>query len=237
MKKELIEIKASELRSEWGLSPYDPVPVKQLLLKLNILTLFKSLGENFSGMCLKRNDHRFILINSNHPIGRQHFTIAHELYHLFVQETFEVHYCNPGSASSSKQEKEADFFSSLFLMPEMGIKKMIPEEELLKNEVSVATLLKLEHFFGVSRNALLVRLSALRLISKERFTQLKEMPVIRSAREYGYDIALYLPGNDGLVLGDYGVKAKTLFDKGLISEGHYIELLSKIGVDPTQNND
>lgn len=237
MKKELIEIKADELRSEWGLSPYDPVPVKQLLLKLNILTLFKSLGDNFSGMCLKRNDNRFILINAKHPIGRQHFTIAHELYHLYVQETFEVHYCNPGSNSSSKQEREADFFSSLLLMPEMGIKKMIPEKELLQNVVSVATLLKLEYFFGVSRNALLVRLSALRLISKERFAQLKEMPVIRSAREYGYDIALYSPGNDGLVLGDYGVKAKTLFDNGLISEGHYIELLSKIGIDPTQNND
>ena len=85
-----IEIKASELRSEWGLSPYDPVPVKQLLLKLNILTLFRSLEENLSGMCLKRNDKRFLLINSNHPIGRQNFSIAHELYHLFVQETFVV---------------------------------------------------------------------------------------------------------------------------------------------------
>lgn len=225
------------MRTEWGLSPYDPVPVKQLLLKLNILTLFKSLGDNFSGMCLKRNDSRFILINANHARGRQHFTIAHELYHLYVQETFEVHYCNPGSIYSSKQEKEADFFSSLFLMPEIGIKSMLPEEELSQNEVSMASLLKLEHFFGVSRNALLVRLSALRLISKNRFNQLKEMPVIRSAREYGYDISLYLPGNDGLVLGDYGVKAKILFDKELISEGHYIELLSKIGVDPTQNND
>jgi len=237
MKKDLIEIKASELRTEWGISPYDPVPVKQLLLKLNILTLFKSLGDNFSGMCLKRDDSRFILINANHARGRQHFTIAHELYHLYVQETFEVHYCNPGSSNSSKQEKEADFFSSLFLMPEIGIKSMLPKEELLQNEVSMASLLKLEHFFGVSRNALLVRLSALRLISKKRFDQLREMPVIRSAKEYGYDISLYQPGNDGLVLGDYGVKAKTLFDKGLISEGHYIELLSKIGVDPTQNND
>ena len=237
MKKDFIEIKASELRTEWGMSPYDPVPVKQLLLKLNILTLFKSLGDNFSGMCLKRDDSRFILINANHARGRQHFTIAHELYHLYVQETFEVHYCNPGSSNSSKQEKEADFFSSLFLMPEIGIKSMLPKEELLQNEVSMASLLKLEHFFGVSRIALLVRLSALRLISKNKFDQLREMPVIRSAKEYGYDISLYQPGNDGLVLGDYGVKAKTLFDKGLISEGHYIELLSKIGVDPTQNND
>ena len=140
-----IEIKASELRSEWGLSRYDPVPIKQLLLKLNILTLFRSLEENLSGMCLKRNEKRFLLINSNHPIGRQNFSIAHELYHLFVQETFDVHYCNPGNHSSIKQEKEADFFASVFLMPEIGIKKMIPEQELIKRDVSVATLLKLDN--------------------------------------------------------------------------------------------
>jgi len=232
-----IEIKASELRSEWGLSPYDPVPVKQLLLKLNILTLFRSLEENLSGMCLKRDDKRFLLINSNHPIGRQNFSIAHELYHLFVQETFEVHYCNPGSHSSIKQEKEADFFASVFLMPEIGIKKMIPEQELIKKEVSVATLLKLEQYYGVSGMALLVRLKTLGLITKEKFSEYQRLPKMRTAREYGYDTSLYSPGNDGLVLGDYGVKAKTLFDKDLISEGHYIELLSKIGVDPTLNNE
>ena len=27
-----------------------------------------------------------MLINSNQPRGRQHFTIAHELYHLFIEE-------------------------------------------------------------------------------------------------------------------------------------------------------
>ena len=232
-----IEIKASELRSEWGLSPYDPVPIKQLLLKLNILTLFRSLEENLSGMCLKRNEKRFLLINSNHPIGRQNFSIAHELYHLFVQETFDVHYCNPGNHSSIKQEKEADFFASVFLMPEIGIKKMIPEQELIKRDVSVATLLKLEQYYGVSGMALLVRLKTLGLITKEKFSEYQELPKIRTAREYGYDPALYLPGNDGLVLGDYGVKAKALLDKDLISEGHYIELLSKIGVDPTLNNE
>lgn len=237
MTKDIIEIRASELRSEWGLSSDEPIQVKPLLLKLDILTLFRPLDDDFSGMCLKRNNSRFILINANHPIGRQHFTIAHEFYHLFVQETFEVHYCNPGSKNASKQEKEADFFASVLLMPQMGIKKMIPEPELMRKDVSLATLLKLEHYFGVSRGALLVRLSFLKLISNDVFDRLAETPVVRSAKEYGYDTALYLPGNNGIVVGDYGVKARALFEQGKISEGHYVELLSKIGVDPTQNHD
>jgi len=236
MTNDIIEIKAYELRYEWGLSVIEPVPIKQLLLKLNILTMYRKLRTDFSGMCLKKDNYKFILINSQHPIGRQHFTIAHEFYHLFVQDSFDIHYCNPGSSSSSKQEREADYFSSVFLMPEMGVKSMIPEDELLNKRVSMATLLKLEHYFEVSRGALLVRLKSLKLISKDDYDMLLSVPVIKSAKEYGFSISLYLSGNDGLVIGDYGIKARNLFEKGLISEGHYIELLSKIGADPMQNN-
>ena len=236
MNNELIELKASELRAKWNLSADEPAQIRQLLLKLNILTLFRSLGEDFSGMCLKKDNHQFSLINSKQSIGRQHFTIAHEFYHLFIQESFEVHYCNPGNNSSSKQEKEADYFSSVFLMPEMGLKKMIPEPELKNKGISIPTLLRLEHYFEVSRSALLIRLKMLKIINQIDFNRLTSLPVIRSAIEYGFNTSLYLSGNEGVVIGDYGIKARTLFEKGFISEGHYIELLSKIGADPTQNN-
>ena len=83
---------------------------------------------------------------------------------------------------------------------------------------------------------MLVRLNTLKLISKKLYSRLVGISVIQSAKEYGYDTSLYIAGNEGMVIGDYGVKARNLFEKGLISEGHYIELLSKIGVDPTQNN-
>ena len=85
--------------------------------------------------------------------------------------------------------------------------------------------------------SLLVRLNALKLIPNDTYNRLAGIPVIRSAKEYGYYTAIYLPGNKDLVIGDYGVKARNLFEQGFISEGHYIELLSKIGVDPTQNNE
>jgi Zn-dependent peptidase ImmA (M78 family) len=237
MTKDLIEVKASELRSDWGLSSDEPINIKRLLLRLNILTLFKSLDDTFSGMCLKRDGNKFILVNADHPVGRQNFTIGHEFFHLFVQKSFEIHLCNPGSNLASKQEKDADFFSSVLLMPEMGIKKMITEPEITKKKVSLATVLKLEQYFGVSRSALLVRLKVLKLISNNIYNRLAGIPVIRSAKEYGYDTAIYLPGNKDLVIGDYGVKARNLFEQGSISEGHYIELLSKIGVDPTRNNE
>lgn len=234
MTKDIIEVKASELRTDWGLSAVEPASIKQLLIKLNILTLYRPLRDDFSGMCLKVGDHQFILVNSTHPVGRQNFTIAHEFYHLFVQDAFELHYCNPGNDSASKQEKEADYFAAVFLLPEMGLKRMIPESELLKKTISMGTLLRLEHYFEVSRSALLVRLKTLRMITSAEYLKLANTSVVKSAREYGFDTSLYLPGNDGLVIGDYGIKARTLYDKGLISEGHYVELLSKIGSEPAQ---
>lgn len=51
--KFVIEKQVSEFRSDNGLSLSEPIALKSLLLKLNILTIFRPLSENFSGMCLK----------------------------------------------------------------------------------------------------------------------------------------------------------------------------------------
>ena len=68
LNKFIIERQVSEFRADNGLSSSEPITLKSLLLKLNVLTILRPLSENFSGMCLKDNSgHRFMLINSNHP--------------------------------------------------------------------------------------------------------------------------------------------------------------------------
>ena len=52
----------------------------------------------------------------------------------------------------------------------------------------------------------------------------------KSAQQNGYDTSLYEQANKNLVIGDYGVKARKLFDDEKISESHYYQLLIKIGV-------
>ncbi|MBF0578099.1 ImmA/IrrE family metallo-endopeptidase [Dysgonomonas sp. GY617] len=227
-----IEIQASNFRSISGLSDSEPVDCKNLLLRFNILTVYKKMSEEFSGMCLKRADKKFILINSRHSKGRQHFTIGHELYHLFIQKEFNTHFCNPGSQTKDINEKKADLFSSILLMPEIGIKKNIPPNELKKN-LSIATLLRLERIFSVSHIAMIIRLKDLGIIDKNQFQEFKELPLSRVAIYYGFNTSLYENGNDGLVIGDYGTLAKKRFDEGCISEGHYRELMSDIGIDLT----
>lgn len=236
--KFVIEGQASKFRSDNGLSLSEPISLKSLLLKLNVLTMFRPLSENFSGMCLKDNSsHRFMLINSNQARGRQHFTIAHELYHLFIEEHPTPHKCNPGCGSKNPVEQCADMFASVLLMPEAGLCQLIPEAELKAKRTSIATLLRLEHYFSVSRMALLFRLQNLGLIAEQTRRELAQVGVKYSARCFGYDTSLYEAGNEGLIIGDYGEKAHSLFEQGKISEGHYIELLDKIGVCRNEENE
>lgn len=231
LNKLIIERQVTKFRADNGLGPSEPIHLKSLLLRLNVLTLFRPLSDAFSGMCLKGGlNYRFMLVNSNHPKGRQHFTIAHELYHLFIEENPTFHKCTPGGGSKDPVEQSADMFASILLMPVDGLLQVIPEHEIESKKVSMATVLKLEHYFSVSRSALLYRLLNVGLITDTTRVKLAETPVKISARDYGYDTTLYEPANCGLVIGDFGERARILFEQGKISEGHYLELMDKIRI-------
>lgn len=230
----LVESQVSKFRQVTGLSDSEAVNLKSLLLKLNVLTIYRPLSDNFSGMSLKSGDKRFMLINSNHPKCRQHFTIAHELYHLYFDPNPTPHNC---MADGKKNDKEqcADAFALMFLMPADGVRQMIPDNELMAGHISLASILRIEHYFSVSYSAVLNRLFDLGLINRNERDTFKEYPVKKTAREYGYDTAVYEPVNKNLVIGDFGEKARKLFDNEKISEGHYLELLHKIGIDDNED--
>ena len=226
----LVEYQVSKFRQSAGLSDTEAVNLKSLLLKLNVLTIYRPLSESFSGMSLKSGNRRFMLVNSNLPRYRQHFTIAHELYHLFVEENPVPHKCE-SSGKKSESEQCADAFALRFLMPKDGVVQLIPEAELISGKVSLGSIIRMEHYFSISRAATLNRLLDLKLIDRAYKDSLAAYPVVRTAREYGYDTALYEPGNENLVISNFGEKARNLFDSEKISEGHYLELLHKIGID------
>ncbi len=231
----LLERKAGEFRQSIGLSDAEAVNLKSLLLKLNVLTVFRPLSDKFSGMSLKSpHGERFMLINSNQPRCRQHFTIAHELYHLFIESNPIPHNCEVEGAKS-ESEQCADAFALLFLIPYKGLLQMIPSKELESRAISLATIIRLEHYFSVSRQAILNRLVDTKFISRAHRESLLSIPVVSSAREYGYDTSLYKSGNQNLIIGDFGEKARKLYDDEKISEGHYHELLGKIGIYGDEN--
>jgi Zn-dependent peptidase ImmA (M78 family) len=230
----VLEKKANEFRNVHGLGSSDSIHLKSLLYKLNVLTVFKPLGAGFSGMAIKVEDDncakRFILINSSKTMGHQHFTICHELYHLFVQRDFRSQVCSAGEFQrKDKEEYYADIFAVHLLLPEHGIKSLIPDEELVKDRIKLGTVLKIEQYFSSSRSALLYRLRNLEIISNNKSEEFNQN-IKRSAVEFGYTTGIYEAGNHHEVIGDYGTLARELFDQEAISEAHYYSLLLDLGM-------
>lgn len=239
MNKVLLEKYANDFRQKNGIGSYDPIRLKSFLSKLNVITVFRPLSCDFSGMSLKikENDKitRFILVNSNHNLGKQHFTICHELYHLFIQEDFSSMVCITGLFDKkNKEEYNADVFASLLLLPEQGVKSLIPDDETGHRDlISLKTILKIEHYYSCSRSALLYRLKELELITSKSY-DVYAKNVKKGALQYGYSTDLYEKGNNSDVLGNYGELARELFEKEKISETHYISLLTDWGIDAQQ---
>lgn len=141
--------------------------------------------DNFCGIYTKsNNDTLYIVVNSNiSNIGRKNFTIAHELGHHFLKHKLSAGcYVNEGSNDTKDpQEKQANYFASLFLMPQTkiteafnAIKKnvkkikignvLVVNEQVYKSVYEPVFQDSLTKSYGVSAEALRYRLEALNLI-------------------------------------------------------------------------
>lgn len=220
---------ATEFRNSIGYNSSEPIDMNALLQQLDIIAVFKKC-DDFSGLCIKEGNDKFILINSSHSLGRQNFTIAHEIYHLFYDKEFETHQCHIDySQTKSRNEKWADIFASHLLIPEDGILRLIPDYEDKKDKLSLSTLLKIEQTYKCSRKALLKKLEMLKLLSKSAVEKFSEN-IISNALLYGYTSELYSPSKERALLGAYGSLANKLYQDEKISEGHYTELMKAIGI-------
>ncbi|WP_421773740.1 ImmA/IrrE family metallo-endopeptidase [Gracilimonas sp.] len=229
---------ALDFRESQGLSHDEPLSLKSLLRILGVLITFKPLSNRFSGMAIKNDENRFMLINSSQTVGRQNFTICHELYHLFIQHDFHSKICVTGLFNKDEDEIEykADLFAVHLLLPEDGIYKYTPTHEIEAGKVSLDTVIELEQLFQCSRTSLLIRLKNLGLITEIQFTEYKE-GVIKSALERGHDKSLYKATNYKGTFGDYGKIARNLFENEKISESRYHLLMKDIDINIWDDDD
>ena len=222
---------AVQFRQKYGISSTEPIRLKSFLQALKVMTLFRPLRDNISGMSLMINDYRFMIVNSENTLGKQHFTICHELYHLFIQDSFDSMICKTGLFDKkNKLEYTADMFAANLLLPDEGIITLVPDTEFKKNHISLSTIVRIEQYYSSSRMALLIKLEQMGLIDLKSYEKYCHK-VILSAVQLGYDTSLYKKGNEGKTIGDYGEKAKKIWDSGKISESNYISLLQDIGID------
>ena len=85
---------AVSLRRELGEDVYSPIDIFSLLGSADDLTVvFYPMSERISGACIRDNGNKIIVINSSLSYGRQRFTAAHELCHLYFHDQFKSVVC------------------------------------------------------------------------------------------------------------------------------------------------
>ena len=222
-----LSTKAQELREKLGEDANSPIDIFSLVNQIEGLTLvYYPLGKNISGMCVRDNEVRLIAINSTMSYGRQRFSLAHELYHLYFDNANGFDVCSKKLDPKSENEKCADQFASYFLAPHKSLRAVIKR---IVGESSLTTqhVIALEQYFGMSHLAMLWRLVSEGYLKEEMVDKYRS-GVISEARSQGYDDKLYKPTAMELQKRTYGHYLKQvdeLQQRDLVSPGKIDELL------------
>lgn len=230
--KEKIELNAEaiSLRKYFGEDINSPIALFSLLHNHEDLTIvLYPMSERVSGICIRDGTNKIIGVNSTSTYGRQRFTIAHELYHLFFHSDLKSIVCSKElGIEKNDQEKEANMFASFFLAPYEAlvyfVKHRLGKE---KHRLELADVVKVEQYFGMSRQATLWRLIGDGYLTPEKADAMK-MGIAASALKLGFDNRLYLPTPPEKQYGAFGKYIKLverIKHKDLITRGKYEELL------------
>lgn len=230
MNKSELRDKAEELRKKLGqdnFSPIEPFKIVQVIEKLTLV--FYPLGKNISGVCIKGKTSNLIALNSDMSVGRQNFSLAHELYHLYYGEPGKSTVSPTNISDKNLDENNAEVFASFFLIPQISliemVKKIHSENKTMK--ILAKDVIKMEQYFGVSHKAMLFRLKGENFIDDTELKEMKEIIVRKEAKKLGYDTTLYFSNEERKIttLGHYISLTNKLFEKEKISQNKYDELL------------
>jgi Zn-dependent peptidase ImmA (M78 family) len=230
--KSELSYQVNNLRKRFGEDVSSPNDVFAILQSQERLTLvFYPLSERISGICVRTHGgDQLVAINSTLTHGRQRFTAAHELYHLFIQKDIQSVVCGKEiGTGKDEEEKNADVFASYFLAPNDALRSYI-DNNLMKGKsrpVALEDVVRIEQYYRMSRQATLYRLVGDGFITLEFANTLKRN-IIASARKFGFNEELYISTpNDRqyYTTGSYIRFAEQLNDRELISNGKYEELL------------
>ncbi len=223
-------IKAEKLRRQLGEDQNSPLDIFALAQEIEKLTIvFYPMGTSLSGMCIKGTEGKCtIALNSTMTLGRQHFSLAHEFYHLFYDDNM-LCVCSTEIGKGNDTERMADCFASYFLMPCAEFAQRV--EGLMEKhggKLDITDIIRIEQYFGVSHQAAVYQLNNCGYIDKEELEVLLHTSVKRKAEAMGFTTDLYSPLEENKQYRTYGhyiQQVEKLREMHIISDGKYEELL------------
>lgn len=169
---------ASQILEEMGITE-PPIPVELVAYRRGLKVEPFDLGDDVSGVLVINDGKGVIGYNSNHPLVRRRFTIAHECGHyemhgsdgeLFIdkryidKQYFVAFRDGRSSTGEDKQEREANAFAAALLMPETILRREIEKRYFdLADETALRDLAEL---FQVSQQAMMYRLLKLGILEE-----------------------------------------------------------------------
>lgn len=114
-----------------------------------------------------------IAVNANHPHERQRWTLTHEYWRLLTNRfRAEISVLRSGRMPAS--ERAADAFARHFLMPGSGLtRRFLSVKQSRDGPITPADVLTLAHLYGVSAEAMTLRLEELDLLKPGTWDSLK----------------------------------------------------------------
>lgn len=99
-----------------------------------------------------------IIVNGDDVLGRQRFTLAHELCHLLAGDPVDVEVLS-NQTEKSPAEHRADAFAVAFLAPEEGVRRAVGSQQF-----DEALVRRMSRLFGMSHQAMTRRLEEVGLV-------------------------------------------------------------------------
>jgi len=114
-------------------------------------------------------------VNISHPWYRGNWSLAHEYAHFLTTRFYaDVDIMQRGRWGKLRAERFADAFAANFLMPRSGVNRRLSEVEMSRKErITIADLVTLADYFGVSVQAMCLRLENLKRVQSGSWDRLR----------------------------------------------------------------
>jgi Zn-dependent peptidase ImmA (M78 family) len=195
---------AEQTRKRLGVSMHEPIDVITLVEGDGVYVFqIKNLG--CSGFVRVFNEQRVIFVNASEPLGRQHYTIAHEYCHILrdLKSYISLKELPPDKYEYEMNRIEyfAFKFADSFLLPQPAIFHALNMFDISDYEkISAQDILRIQHHFGVSYLQMLRMLRRTHVLSESQHSEFKMLStkedpqrLVRITSEYGFSPALISP--------------------------------------------
>lgn len=152
---------ARKIREEWNLGNDAIANVQNVLEEHGIKVILTEASSSFDGVSGVVNDKYYIVVlnkNQNH-VERRRFTALHELGHLLYNNCFDPR------LTQREREKLCDNFANEMLIPSSAILSTFKKGD----QISTSELKALQCMYGVSINAIMVKIHQLNIINDSRY--------------------------------------------------------------------